>query len=61
MSACQCCSRNEPTLPRTNLFNRVTVLLLMGWVGIVALAMELAGPKNLTAVPTLDAFLRSLL
>ena len=67
MSACNCCPRTRdaerlPEIhPRTTLFNWVTVLLLTGWVGIVTIAMETAGPENLSAVPTLEAFLRTLL
>jgi hypothetical protein len=43
------------------LFNWVTALLLTGWVGIVAVAVELAGPQKLTPLPTLESFLRALL
>jgi hypothetical protein len=31
------------------------------WVGIVAAAAELAGPDKLAPVPTLEAFIRTLL
>ncbi len=46
---------------RITLFNWLTVLMVAGWVGIVTAAFELAGPRNMTAVPTLEAFLGTLL
>lgn len=74
MSACQCCETQQlqaMDLPghkpgrdhtsRFNLFNWVTVLLLTGWMAIVVAAVGFAGPANVTAVPTLEAFLRTLL
>jgi hypothetical protein len=74
MSACQFCDSSQTELPaleplnrpedipvRVNLFNWVTVLMATGWVGIVIIALELAGPRNMTAVPTLEAFLKTLL
>lgn len=70
MSACQC-SDSSRTLESLNLrkeapvritlFNWLTVLMVAGWVGIVMAAFELAGPRNMTAVPTLEAFLGTLL
>ena len=70
MSACQCCDpsytleplkQRKETPVRATLFNWVTVLMVTGWVGIVTVAFELAGPRNMTAVPTLEAFLKTLL
>ncbi len=70
MSACNCCphARDAKSLPeihsnqvRPNLFNWLTVLLLTGWVGIVTVALETAGAENLSAMPTLEVFLRTLL
>ena len=46
---------------RPSLFNWITVLLVTGWVVIVAIAAELAGPDSLSAVPTLEGFLKELL
>ncbi len=45
----------------SRLFNWVTVLLVTGWVAIVAIAAELANPANVVATPTVDVFLRQLL
>ena len=75
MSACNCC--DQPMLEpldigknerpqqiswlRPNLFNWVTVLLVTGWVAIVAVAAELSGSDSVSTVPTLEAFLRELL
>jgi hypothetical protein len=70
MSVCQCCDPshaleplNQPkeTLVRPTLFNWLTLLMVTGWVGIVTVAFELAGPRNMAAVPTLEAFLKTLL
>jgi len=74
MSACQGCDSSHTELPaleplnrpeetpvRVTLFNWVTVLMATGWVGIVTVALELAGPRNMTVVPTLEAFLKTLL
>jgi hypothetical protein len=74
MSACQYCDPSHTPLPTleplnqrkethagATLFNWVTVLMVTGWVGIVTVAIELAGPRNMTAVPTLEAFLKTLL
>ncbi len=67
MSACHCCPHTRErkalleTRHRPSLFNWVTVLLLTGWVGIVTVALKTAGPENLSAVPTLESFLRTLL
>ncbi len=55
-------------LPRMNLFNRISVILLIGWVAIVATAAELAGTSNLSTLvhdktlkaATLEAFMRTL-
>ncbi len=44
-----------------NLFNWVTAILLTGWITIVAVALEFAGPEGMAPVPTLEAFLRQLL
>ena len=67
MSACQCynvddrlgCPEPRPA-GRSNLFNWVTAVLVSMWVGIVAIAVEMAVPANLATVPTLEAFIRSL-
>ena len=65
MCVCQYCPDSqeirETGRPRATLFNWVTALLVAGWVGIVAVAAELAGPEEISAVPTLEVFLRSLL
>ncbi|MBO6564977.1 MAG: hypothetical protein JJ934_02245 [Pseudomonadales bacterium] len=70
MSAGHCCrhTRDAKAPPeihanhvRPNLFNWLTVLLLIGWVGIVTVALETAGAENLSAMPTLEVFLRTLL
>ena len=74
MSACQCCDSSHTELPalepldrpedipvRVTLFNWVTMLMATGWVGIVTVALALAGSRNMTAVPTLEAFLKTLL
>ena len=72
MSSCQCCpdlhakldqghKRTDFRIQRFSLFNWVTVLLVTGWVGIVSVAFHLAGPSQMSAVPTLEAFLRTLL
>lgn len=71
MSACSCCPQEASKLPEQNtlaryrqirLFNWVTVLLLSGWVGIVAVASHLTGtpPAETSAAPALEAFLRLL-
>jgi hypothetical protein len=55
------CESTEPRVERPSLFNWVTVILVTMWVGIVAAAAELAGPDKLAPVPTLEAFIRTLL
>ena len=54
-------NQRKGTQVRATLFSWVTVLMVAGWVGIVTVAFELAGPRNMTAVPTLEAFLKTLL
>lgn len=72
MSACCPCGHrtcDAETLPETlskpqvrpGLFNWLTVLLLTGWIGIVTFALETAGPDKVSAMPTLEGFLRVLL
>jgi hypothetical protein len=46
---------------RSGLFNRVTVLLLMAWLGIVAVALETASVGGAHSLPTVELFLKSLL
>lgn len=70
MSACQGCDpsyTHEPfnhrkeTPLRATLFSWVSVLMVIGWIGILTVVFELAGPGDMTAVPTLEAFLKTLL
>ena len=74
MSACHCCqepgslseSDRRPYPVRVSLFNRVTALLLTGWLVIVFIAVELAGTRvagagDMSTAPTLELFLRYLL
>lgn len=50
-----------PTI-RPRLFNRLTLLLLSGWIGIVGLAFELTAKDTaVTQLPVLEVFLKSLL
>ena len=49
MSACQCFTPRDTAppaslQPRLRLFNRITAVLLVGWVVIVGLAAEYAAP-----------------
>ena len=70
MSGCQGCDlpytseslnrRKNPPL-RATLFTGVSVLMVIGWVGVLTVVFEVAGDKGITAAPTLDAFLRTLL
>ena len=71
MSACHCCQysvafqpgveRSREPARRPALFNRVTALLLTGWVGIVAAAMQMAGAEQVRNLPTIELFIRSLI
>ena len=45
---------------RSGLFNRVTVLLLTAWLGIVTVALETASVGVADNLPTVELFLRSL-
>ena len=62
MSACHYCHHpaSQTIATRPQLFNWVTALLLTGWVGIVSLAFEMSSAANLSAVPTLEVFLKTL-
>lgn len=57
------CEDHQPSsrYRNTKLFNCVTVLLVTAWVGIVAVAIELAGAKPVVAMPSLQSFLAGLL
>jgi hypothetical protein len=35
--------------------------MMIGWIAILTVVFELAGPGDMTAVPTLEAFLKTLL
>ena len=70
MSACQGCdpsytpepfNRRKETPLRAFLFSWVSVLMTIGWIGILIAVFELAGAGDMTAVPTLEAFLKTLL
>ncbi|MDA0273141.1 MAG: hypothetical protein O3C68_07800 [Proteobacteria bacterium] len=61
MPALEPLDRPEDIPVRVTLFNWVTMLMATGWVGIVTVALALAGSRNMTAVPTLEAFLKTLL
>lgn len=66
MSACHCCqlarefNATEEPVRKPVLFNRVTALLLTSWVGIVAVAVELAGAEQVRSLPSVELFIRSL-
>lgn len=70
MSACQDCDPSCPYEPfdhlketplHASLFSWVSVLMTIGWVGVLVVVFELAGAGDVTAVPTLEAFLKTLL
>ncbi len=51
-------STRTPIYVKTGLFNRITLLLMTGWAGLVGFAAHrAAGP----AAPNLEVFLKSLL
>ncbi|MDE0988849.1 MAG: hypothetical protein OSA83_06430 [Pseudomonadales bacterium] len=70
MSDCQDCDPSCPYEPfdhrkeiplRASLFSWVSVLMTIGWIGILIVVFELARAGDMTAVPTLEAFLKTLL
>ncbi len=70
MSGCQGCdlpctseslNRRKETPLRATLFTGVSVLMVIGWIGVLTVVFEVAGDRGIAAAPTLDAFLRTLL
>ena len=70
MSGCQGCdlpdtseslNRRKETPLRATWFTGVSVLIVIGWIGVLTVVFEMARDRGITAAPTLDAFLRTLL